>query len=97
MQTDRVGAKPMMACGHSANAVRVMSDGSRVPSCAICVGTNDDNLRVVEAPDLTGRRARCGYFRSCGSEQPASVDLWFFEHRPDREYDEYYCACRGTD
>ena len=28
---------------------------------------------------------------------PSSSDLWFFEHRPDEEYDLYYCGCWGWD
>lgn len=29
------------------------------------------------------------------AEAPSSFDLPFFEHRPDREYDDYYCGCWG--
>ena len=50
---------PMMKCGHAANAT---SDGK--PSCVICHGIEGGlNMIVDDAPpDLSARRARCGYF-----------------------------------
>jgi len=55
--------KPMMKCGHAANA----TNGEGKPSCVICIGlTNDaktaDELFCVE--DLVGRKARCSYYGS---------------------------------
>lgn len=81
----------MMACGHAANGVK---EPDRNPVCVIC-----DCEEVVAAPDLTGRVARCSYFKTrCQSERPSTDrGLAFFEHRPDREYDEYYCGCYGWD
>lgn len=29
------------------------------------------------------------------TEAPSSPDLPFFRHRPDSQYDEYYCGCGG--
>lgn len=29
------------------------------------------------------------------AEAPSSWDLPFFSHKPDEEYDEYYCGCLG--
>lgn len=29
------------------------------------------------------------------AEAPSSTDLPFFQHHPDREYDDYYCGCFG--
>lgn len=96
--TDPANEKVMLACGHAANAVYQGPNGEWLPSCAICAGiSGGDNMRVVEAPDLTGRRARCGYFKSCGNEVPSALNLWFFEHRPDKDYDSHYCACKGYD
>lgn len=55
--------KPMMKCGHAANATN--SAGGQ--TCVICVGlTNDavseDDMFCQE--DLVGRLARCSYFNS---------------------------------
>lgn len=33
----------------------------------------------------------------CQCEQPSSPKLWFFQSKPDQEYDEFYCACQGAD
>lgn len=77
---------PMMTCGHAANAT---SNGS--PACAIC-GTV---TVATEAPDLTGREARC-YCGSVASSEKREY-LAFFSHRPGAEFDEYYCGCRGWD
>jgi hypothetical protein len=79
-----------MACGHTANAVK---DGK--PVCVICYGIVDGADRVVEAPDLTGRVAKCG---SCNRPPvPSSSRLAFFRHHPERDADSYYCGCRGWD
>jgi hypothetical protein len=62
------------------------------------------------APDLTNREALCRY-RSPGTYGArrgekrgsrhgyvkSSVDLPFFEHHPDKPFDEYYCGCFGWD
>ena len=77
---------PMMKCGHAANAT---SDGK--PCCAICSPSNGwdvvDNNAIVE-----GREAKCG---SCKNIKASSPNLAFFEHRPDKPLDSYYCGCRG--
>lgn len=77
----------MMKCGHAANS---MSDGK--PSCVICDGP--DSLIVVDAPNLTNREAQCAY---CKKATPSSVTLAFFEARPNKPYDSFYCGCRGWD
>lgn len=33
----------------------------------------------------------------CQCERPSSPDLAFFQARPDREFDEFYCGCFGWD
>jgi len=91
--------KPLMKCGHSANATN--QDGN--PVCAICIGIDAGGTVVDEAPpDLTGRIARCVY---CKQEKPSSFDLPFFEYGGDKwkdldtgsPADWYYCGCRGWD
>lgn len=97
---------PMMECGHAANATH-----NGAPACVICAGISGGaNLRVATvAPDLTGRRARCGYRvqgkslkpEPAGAHDPdgvpSSADLWFFEYRPNEPFDSFYCGCHGTD
>jgi hypothetical protein len=76
----------MMGCGHSANAT---TNGK--PCYAICIGLNDAATVVVEAPDLSGRKAICG---SCGSIVDSSINLPFFEYRgPKSKTDTDYCIC----
>lgn len=98
---------PMMACGHSANATCSRHAGIThdppIPACAIC-----DCITVVPtAPDLTGRRARCSYYGKvaprrwrtsvCTSEIASNPHSAFFQHHPEREFDEFYCGCWGWD
>lgn len=121
--------KPMMKCGHAANATTTR-DGETIPCCVICVmvpGLGDDGITVDDdPPDLSERRARCAYYgkptskkkwRStnesnhgcrdkevCDCEEPsdggerwAKHGLAFFKHKPDRDFDEFYCGCHGWD
>lgn len=48
----------MMKCGCAAQGVRIMKDDSRIPACLI----HDCIDPASEAPDLTGRKARCVYY-----------------------------------
>jgi hypothetical protein len=41
------------------------------------------------------RKARCTYFVTCKAETPSREGLPFFEQKPDREHDSYYCGCYG--
>ena len=80
----------MMKCGHAANATH-----NGKPVCAICFGFTPDAQIVADtAPDLTGRKARCGY---CGKLTDSKISLPFFEYRPNCKYDSYYCGCWGWD
>ncbi len=81
----------MLACGHSANAV----DENGNPCCAICFGLKDGaSETVVKTPDLKGRKAKCSM---CDRTEPSSIDLAFFEYRPEKPTDLYYCGCKGWD
>ena len=81
----------MMGCGHSANAKN--EDGG--PVCAICVGLDPRATVIVEPPNLSGRKAHCSY--GAHAIVDSSIDLAFFEHRPDVPEDVYYCGCYGWD
>jgi len=89
--------KPMMKCGHAANA----ETADNKPACGICGCTELSEQEI----DLTGRKARCAYYGKvvklqgrtsrCESESESSTSLPFFAHKPESEYDEYYCGCLG--
>jgi hypothetical protein len=80
--------KPMMKCGHAANAT---TEGK--PCCVICAGIVPGAYEIAEAqPDLSGRKAKCCY---CSSLADSSSDLAFFAHTPDKATDNYYCGCLG--
>lgn len=101
----------LMKCGHSANAtVSNVVDGKDVtyPVCVICFGITHDAVIVVkeeEMPSLEGRQAKCSYDNdrtSAGrnhkdSRVQSDTRLAFFAHKPDQEYDDYYCGCFGWD
>jgi len=82
-------ATKLMKCGHAANAHKPTGE----PVCAICAGITPKAEEVADEPDLTGRMAHCSYGKH--AIRPSSTDLAFFEHRPDCEYDVYYCGCFG--
>jgi hypothetical protein len=86
--------KPMMACGHTANASMKNQDGSETPCCVICVGITRDAITPVTMPNLTGRMMRCSYG---DKDKPSDPSAAFFAYRPDKLQDEYYCGCHGWD
>lgn len=85
----------LMKCGHVAQA----KDGKGNPCCAICAGINPDGMivdRECSGTDgLEGRTARCGY--GAHADVPSKWELPFFEYRPDKPFDSYYCGCKGWD
>ena len=48
---------------------------------------------------LAGRQASCSMIGTQGFHaiKVSSLDLAFFQYRPDEEYDFYYCGCIGWD
>jgi hypothetical protein len=82
----------LMACGHTSNA----HDENGDPVCIMCLGThNGARVPVKECngnEGLKGRRAKCAYGDSITDSR---WSLPFFQYRPDKEYDEYYCGCMG--
>jgi len=99
----------LLACGHVAESIA--RDGQ--PACPICFGIDPGADTVVPTPDLGDRKARCGYYgcpvpgknecdvckrgSPCQCERPSSLDLAFFEHKPNDSYDEFYCGCHSWD
>ena len=85
-------SKVMMQCGHAANATDTKTGA---PVCVICIGIHPGATKPAEVlPDLTGRKAKCAYGDSI---RDSAVTLPFFEHRPHKDYDSYYCGCHGWD
>ena len=88
--------KTMMKCGHAANGYAVVG-GEKVPACVICaMGRPNEPAVTVDdnPPDLSQRQAKCSY---CHCVKPSGGDLAFFSHKPGREFDDFYCGCRGWD
>lgn len=80
----------LMKCGH----VALGRTANGRPACPICLGVIPGADEVDPSnPDLTGRIATC----PCGKTRPSEYSLPFFEHRPHRDMDCYYCGCRGWD
>lgn len=90
MQKSGNSMKPLMKCGHTANAVT--AEGK--PCCVIYAPSEDSYTILLERPELTGRLAKCS---DCGAVTDSKWRLPFFEYKPDKEYDEYYCGCYGWD
>lgn len=86
--------KYLMKCGHVANATD--KDGN--PVCVICApGVNGVTVKRIiehEMSGLEGRNARCSW---CSHITKSRWTLPFFEYRPDKETDSYYCGCGGWD
>lgn len=94
--------KPMMKCGHAATG----TNGDGNPSCVSCAGLDPGASEVDESPpSLVGRAAQCPYCKRLG---PSTTDLPFFEYlgpgsrhykckNGPKEFDEFYCGCRGWD
>ena len=84
--------KYLMKCGHVANAI----DKNGKPVCAICVpdveGITVEKELDGETAGLEGRKARCSF---CWKVTNSRWNLPFFEYRPDKETDSYYCGCGG--
>lgn len=81
----------LMKCGHTAQGVK-----NGKPVCAICIGIKEG----AETPDekqinLENRTAKCCYGNH--GHKPSNLNLPFFEHRPTKDTDEYYCGCHGWD
>lgn len=88
-------SNPMMKCGHAANAVVVAGNA---PFCAICACGDVDE----KPASLAGRMAKCTYLKKRNGKPHdgavlSSVDLPFFESKPDEPFDAYYCGCWGWD
>ncbi len=79
---------PLMDCGHIAQA----SDRKGKPVCVMCIGKKEGATVVSEVTDLSQRKSRCTH---CGEISHTDTELPGFRHRQEREFDDYYCGCRG--
>ena len=83
--------KLMMKCGHAANA----TNGKGEPSCVICIGIHPGAEEIAETPVLANRKSHCAYYMGCKTEKDSNTNLPFFQHKPDHEFDQHYCGCKG--
>lgn len=89
------GARPVMLCGHVANA----RQGFRVV-CRECFASDDTEVRFQSVQvdtakaELDGRRATCA---QCGASEPSSLSLPNFQFEPDMTIDSFYDGCKGWD
>ena len=90
----------IMKCGH----LEVGRDQNGNSFCTICYGINNDAITVAEEPELKNRVARCIYYglkprkinqTVCTSEEKSNKYMDYFRYMPEKEYDEFYCGCRG--
>ena len=85
--------RPRMKCGHTANGTW---GANREPACVICAGISAGAYEVDDdPPSLEDRMMNCAYHRE--PQIPTNPQAAFFEHRPDRDTDSYYCGCKGWD
>ena len=75
-----------MKCGHTANG----ENEKQYQFCVIC----SCGEKSSSYPSLENRKAKCSYGDSIVN---SDYNLAFFKHKPDNEYDEYYCGCFGWD
>lgn len=78
----------LLKCGHTSNAT---CNGK--PYCVIC-GTGEVVKEVTDTEGLEGRQAVC---RDCGTKHASKWTLPFFQHNPDKEFDNCYDGCYGWD
>lgn len=99
---------PILKCGCVAIA---LSHGK--PACPIhdCFEVADEQPKLegrLARCTYYGKPVKTGMYNSnccdkcksgdvCLCEKPSSNNLWFFQHKPDNEFDEFYCACHGAD
>lgn len=83
--------RPMMMCGHRANATNG-SDGR--PCCVICAPSQESMTVDPNEPDLSNRQCICV---DCKKVVPSTKAIAFFEHRPKEKYDTHYDGCYGWD
>ena len=77
-----------MKCGHVVDKEHIKYDLCNCTTILREVQTDIDGLE--------GRKARC--YQHKGGNPPLVQSRWnlpFFNYRPDKETDEYYCGCWG--
>ena len=54
--------------------------------------TMDQAINYIN--NILHRQAKCSY---CNHTVNSSAKLAFFKNRPDKQFDSFYCGCRGWD
>lgn len=74
----------LMECGH-------LGYGKTMDNKPYCIMCDCDKVSDKVA-NLEGRIAKCSW---CDNKKESSYKLPFFQYKPSKEYDEYYCGCGG--
>ena len=104
---------PVMKCGHAANAMGKPAHytGEPMPACVICecfeIAEEQPDLSKRKARctyyGKPTRKSECDVCdksedRVCHCERDSDPNkLAFFEHKPNNEFDGFYCGCHGWD
>ena len=87
-------------------------EGKSHPTCIVhdcCVLVAEPNFKGRKARcAYYGKAVKTGSYNGnccgickeggiCQCEGESSPNLWFFVYKPEKEFDEYYCACHGAD
>ena len=107
-----ISNKPLLSCGCTAMALKKMKDGSDIWWCVVhdCgeqVPKPDLTRRKARCA-YYGKPVKISAYNGnccnickggdiCRCEKDSNLNLWFFQYKPDKPYDEYYCACHGCD
>ncbi len=63
------------------------------PMCSPCNSAKGDKLpEVLPTPQYLDRIAICG---GCGAMEDSNAELFAFRYSPDKDFDTWYCGCRG--
>lgn len=85
----------MMKCGHAANGV---NSHTGEPVCVLCVGLHSGADVVDNSPfGVEGRTMSCTYLPTGHADRPSDPNSAFFNYRPEKRTDLYYCGCKGWD
>jgi len=104
---------PLMKCGHAATGINNKTGKPACISCigdprAEQIEDNPPDLSHRKARCAYYGITSRGNFKcesnygtkpnsTCLVEEPSDTNLPFFEYKPDKEYDVFYCGCHGWD
>lgn len=87
----------IMKCGCAANAKCDKFQGVEYKPAKECCLHHMCFEEAEEQPNIEGRFARCSYYRTCKTQVASNFNLAFFSYRPEKEFDDFFCGCKGWD